>query len=218
MSKNTPKVKPLSAKSDGQKDYIRSIAENQITICHGLAGTGKTYIPVTMALDWLYRTDKPIEKIVLVRPIVEVGGGMGFYPGTKEEKATEYLIPIIDQIEGHVGKAEYNKLVKDGVIQLTPLPLMRGLNWHNSFIIADEMQSATYNQLVCLLTRFGRDSRMVINGDVKQTDLHLQNGERCPLMHVIDRIRGIAEIGFVELSYEDIVRSDLIGSIIQALN
>ena len=146
----------LKPRSDNQKEYIRSIAENTITFCQGVAGSGKTHIAIGMALEYLL--DGKIEKIILTRPVVESGEKLGFLPGTAEEKLHPYLLPLLDEIAYFIPMSQYGLLKNQHRIEVVPLGLMRGRNFHNCFIVADECQNASYDQLKMLLTRIGNNS------------------------------------------------------------
>ena len=138
----------LIARSDNQKEFIRSMVENDIVFCQGLAGSGKTHIAIGMALEWLL--DEKIDKIVVTRPVIEAGEKLGFLPGTAEEKLHPYLMPILDEINHFISMADYARLKNEHRIEIVPLALMRGRNFHDSFIIADECQNASYEQLKML--------------------------------------------------------------------
>lgn len=203
----------LSPRSSNQKDYIRTIAENTITFCQGLAGSGKTHIAIGMALEYLL--DDKVKKIIITRPVLEAGEKIGYLPGTAEEKLHPYLLPILDEINHFISIAHYTSLKLNNKIEVVPLGLMRGRNFHNCFIVADECQNASYEQLKMLLTRVGKDSKLVLTGDVGQSDLsrHLQGGF-IELINALDRLEGI---GFSKLEYSDIVRNPIIAKILGRL-
>lgn len=203
----------LSARSDNQKEFIRSMVENDVTFCQGLAGSGKTHIAIGMALEWLLK-DK-IGKIVITRPVVEAGEKIGFLPGSAEEKIHPYLIPILDEINMFITMADYAHLKNENKIEIVPLGLMRGRNFHDCFIVADECQNATYEQLKMLITRIGTDSKMVLTGDAAQTDLnrHQKGG----FIKMMERLADIEGVGLSFLEACDIVRNPIIGKILDKL-
>lgn len=204
----------LKPKSENQKKYIKTISENTITFCHGLAGSGKTHIAIGMAIEYLL-TEK-VKKIIITRPVLEAGEKIGYLPGTAEEKLHPYLLPILDEISYFITTGLYNKLKVTNQIEVVPLGLMRGRNFHDAFIVADECQNASYDQLKMLLTRIGRNSKMVLTGDVAQSDLlkHLRGGYKT----MIEVLYGISGMGFVELESLDIIRNPIIAEIITKLD
>jgi len=206
-------VNRLIAKTDNQKEYIRTVAENDITFCQGVAGTGKTHIAIGLAIDWLLR-DK-VSKIVITRPVVEAGEKLGYLPGSAEEKLHPYLIPILDEINHFISMADYARLKNDHKIEIVPLGLMRGRNFHDCFIVADECQNATYEQLKMLITRIGNDSTMVLTGDAAQTDLnrHQKGG----FIKLMERLPDVEGVGLAFLEASDIIRNPIIGRILDKL-
>lgn len=203
----------LKPRSENQKEYIRTVAENTITFCQGLAGSGKSHIAIGMALEYLL--DNKISRIVITRPIVEAGEKMGYLPGSAEEKIHPYLMPLLDEIHHFIPPALYASLKLNNKIEIVPLGLMRGRNFHNCFIVADECQNASYEQLKMLLTRIGQNSKMILTGDTKQSDLsrHLQGG----FLHIIQTLEGLEGIGVARLDSGDIVRNPIIASILSRL-
>jgi phosphate starvation-inducible PhoH-like protein len=203
----------LKPRSINQKEYIRSVAENTITFCQGVPGSGKTHIAVGMALEYLI--DHKVEKLVITRPVVEAGERLGFLPGTAEEKLHPYLLPLFDEINYFLEMQSYTKLKVGKQIEIVPLGLMRGRSFNNAFIVADECQNASYDQLKMLLTRIGMNSKMVLTGDVAQSDLQRQ--QQGGFLELIERLNGIDSIGIANLYATDIVRNPIIGSIISRL-
>jgi phosphate starvation-inducible PhoH-like protein len=203
----------LKPRTENQKNYIRTIAENGITFCQGLAGSGKTHIAIGMALEYLL--EEKVKKIIITRPVLEAGEKIGYLPGTAEEKLHPYLLPILDEINHFISPALYASLKLNNKIEVVPLGLMRGRNFHDSFIVADECQNASYDQLKMLLTRIGRESKMVLTGDIGQSDLsrHLRGG----FLSMIQYLDGIDNIGFSVLESVDIVRNPIIAAIISRL-
>lgn len=203
----------LKPRTENQKEYIRNIAENTITFCQGLAGSGKTHIAIGMALEYLL--EEKVNKIIITRPVLEAGEKIGYLPGTAEEKLHPYLLPILDEIHHFITMGHYASLKLNNKIEVVPLGLMRGRNFHNSFIVADECQNASYEQLKMLLTRIGHNSKMVLTGDVGQSDLsrHLQGGF-IDLINILDDIEGI---GIAKLESIDIIRNPIIVKILARL-
>lgn len=203
----------LKARTENQKELIRSIVDNDIVFCQGLAGSGKTHIAVGMGIEALLE-DK-VGKIVITRPVVEAGERLGFLPGTAEEKLHPYLLPILDEINHFISMADYAQLKNENKIEIVPLALMRGRNFHDCFIIADECQNATYDQLKMLITRIGNDSKMVLTGDVGQSDLPKYN--RGGFIDLIELLYEVDGIGIAYLEACDIVRNPIIGRILEKL-
>lgn len=204
----------LKPRSENQKDYIRTIAENHITFCQGVAGSGKTHIAIGMALEYLL--DEKVKKIIITRPVVESGEKIGYLPGTAEEKLHPYLLPLLDEVNHFIPSAQYTSLKTNNKIEIVPLGHMRGRNFHDAFIVADECQNASYDQLKMLITRLGNNSKMILTGDVSQSDLnrHLQGGFYS-MTSVLDGVDGI---GISRLQVSDIVRNPIIGKILVRLD
>ena len=204
----------LRPRSKNQTEYIRTVAENIITFCQGVAGSGKTHIAIGMALEYLM--DHKVERIIITRPVVEAGEKIGYLPGTAEEKIHPYLLPILDEINYFISLQVYTKLKITNRIEVVPLGLMRGRSFHRCFIVADECQNASYDQLKMLLTRIGLDSKMILTGDTAQSDLqrHQQGG----FASMIDALSGLNSMGFMRLQASDIVRNPIIGDIINRLD
>lgn len=204
----------LKPRTENQKEYIRSIVENSIVFCQGAAGSGKTHCAVGLALEYLLE-DK-VKKIIITRPVVEAGEKIGYLPGKYEEKLFPYLLPIEDEINYFITPAQNATLKLNNKIEIVPLGFMRGRNFHNCFIIADECQNASYEQLKMLLTRIGNNSKMVLTGDVTQSDLsqHLRGG----FYSMIEALEDIEAIGVCRLNNSDIVRNPIIGKIISQLD
>lgn len=203
----------LKPRSENQKNYIRSMSENTITFCQGVAGSGKTHIAIGMALEYLL--DDKVNRIIITRPVVESGEKIGYLPGTAEEKLHPYLLPLLDEIKHFIPSSQYSSLKSNNKIEVVPLGLMRGRNFHNCFIVADECQNASFDQLKMLLTRIGLNSKMVLTGDISQSDLHrhYQGG----FLNMIRSLDGIEGIGISELTNSDIVRNPIISKILLRL-
>lgn len=203
----------LKPRTENQKEYIRTVAENTITFCQGVAGSGKTHIAIGIALEYLL--DNKVQKIIVTRPVVESGEKIGYLPGTAEEKLHPYLLPIIDEIAHFIPMSHYATLRLNNKIEIVPLGLMRGRNFHNSFIVADECQNASYDQLKMLLTRIGNDSKMVLTGDISQSDLH--KSMRGGFLDMIRGLNNVDGIGISQLFTTDIVRNPIISKILLRL-
>ena len=204
------RLKPITV---NQNELIRTVAENTITFCQGVAGSGKTHIAVGMGIEYLL--ENKVNKIIITRPVVESGERLGFLPGTAEEKLHPYLLPVLDEVGHFIPMSQYGTLKTQHKIEIVPLGLMRGRSFHNSFIVADECQNASYDQLKMLLTRIGNNSKMVLTGDISQSDLHrnMQGG----FLGLIKALRDVEGIGMSELLNSDIVRNPIIGKILTRL-
>lgn len=204
----------LKPRTENQTQYIRTVAENVITFCQGVAGSGKTHIAIGMALEYLL--DEKVKKIIITRPVVESGEKIGYLPGTAEEKLHPYLLPILDEVCHFIPMSQYASLKLNNKIEIVPLGLMRGRNFHHSFIVADECQNASYDQLKMLLTRTGMQSKMILTGDISQSDLH--RSMRGGFLDLINALDGVEEIGVAQLFNSDIVRNPIIGKILTRLD
>lgn len=203
----------LKPRTINQRDYIRTVAENIITFCQGVPGSGKTHIAIGMALEYLI--DNKVEKIVVTRPVVEAGERLGFLPGTAEEKLHPYLLPLFDEINYFLQIQHYSRLKVNRQLEVVPLGLMRGRSFHNAFIVADECQNASYDQLKMLLTRIGMNSKMVLTGDVAQSDL--QKPQQGGFIKLFNRLQDVNGIGVSRLENSDIVRNPIISDVISRL-
>ena len=202
----------VRAKTSGQENYVQAMRENDIVFSVGPAGTGKTFLAVVMAMDYLKR--KVVDKIVLVRPAVEAGEQLGFLPGDLQDKINPYLIPLYDALSDLTESSRIGKLMASGVIEASPLAFMRGRTLNNAFVILDEAQNTTVGQMKMFLTRLGHQSKAVVNGDVTQIDL--PGSTPSGLVYVRELLRDIPGIGFVELDGRDIVRHPLVQRIVDA--
>ena len=211
---HTKRRKALKAKTKNQEGYIRAIEDNDVTLCTGPAGTGKTAVSVGLACDYLL--DGRVEKIVVTRPVIESGRGLGFLPGTFEEKIHPYLIPVLEEMEYRLNTNRVQAYRDEGKIEVCPLEYMRGRNFHNCFMILDEAQNATFEQLKMFVTRIGWDSKAVINGDMDQTDL--TNSSQGGLDTFLYRLDNIDGVGVAELTEDDIIRNKIISKILNALD
>lgn len=208
----TSRGKQIKYKTLGQKNYVDAIKKNTVTFAVGPAGTGKTYLAVAMAVS-AYK-NKEIDKIILTRPAVEAGERLGFLPGDLQSKVDPYLRPLYDALSEMFGLEAYQKLLERGSIEIAPLAYMRGRTLSNAFIILDEAQNTTKEQMKMFLTRMGEGSRMVITGDVTQIDL--PDGKKSGLKHAVSVLRGIEGIAVIELTHKDVVRHPLVMRIIKA--
>ena len=208
----TSKGKPIKPKTIGQKRYCNLIARNTITIGVGPAGTGKTYLAVAMAVT-AFRS-KQVNRIILTRPAVEAGEKLGFLPGDLQSKVDPYLRPLYDALFDMLGAETYQKYVERGNIEVAPLAYMRGRTLDDSFIILDEAQNTTREQMKMFLTRLGFNSKMVITGDITQIDL--PNGAKSGLKDCIRILRNIEGIGQCTFDEKDVVRHRLVQDIIKA--
>lgn len=208
----TSKGKPIKAKTLGQKKYIDIMNKNTITFGIGPAGTGKTYLAVAMAVTSLKR--KEVSRIVITRPAVEAGESLGFLPGDLQSKVDPYLRPLHDALFDMLGVEAYQRHVERGVIEVAPLAYMRGRTLDDSFIILDEAQNTTSQQMRMFLTRIGFGSRAVITGDVTQVDLPY--GKKSGLKEVVRILKNIEGIEFCNLTDKDVVRHPLVQAIVKA--
>ena len=208
----TARGKPVKAKTVGQKKYVDAINKNTIVISTGPAGTGKTYLAVAMAVKALRTHD--ISRIILTRPAVEAGEKLGFLPGDLQSKIDPYLRPLYDALYEMMGAESVARLMEKMTIEIAPLAYMRGRTLDNSFIILDEAQNTTSEQMKMFLTRLGFNSKVVVTGDVTQTDLPF--GKRSGLAEALDILGDIPEIGVVRLTSKDVVRHELVQRIVDA--
>ncbi|MEE0844841.1 MAG: PhoH family protein [Eggerthellaceae bacterium] len=207
----TYRGRAVRPKTAGQKRYIDAIRANTITFGVGPAGTGKTYLAMAMAVAALKR--KEVGRIILTRPVVEAGENLGFLPGTLEEKIDPYIRPLYDALFDMMDMERVRDLVDDGVIEIAPLAFMRGRTLNDSFIILDEAQNTTAEQMKMFLTRLGFGSKMVITGDATQTDLPMG---RSGFVNVRRVLEGIDDIAFCDFSGSDVVRHSLVAAIVAA--
>lgn len=207
----TANGRSLFPKTIGQKRYIESINNNDIVFGTGPAGTGKTYLAIALACQ-AFR-NKQFERIILTRPAVEAGESLGFLPGDLKEKVDPYLRPVYDALFEIIGGEQYQKYIEKGLIEIAPLAYMRGRTLDKSFIILDEAQNTTPEQMKMFLTRLGYSSKMVITGDLTQTDL--PRGKMSGLKNAIELLRHTKGIGIEELQKVDIVRHPLVRKVIE---
>ena len=202
----------VKAKTLGQWQYVDTIRKNYVTLGIGPAGTGKTYLAVALAVAALKR--KEVERIILTRPAVEAGEKLGFLPGDMQDKVDPYLRPLYDGLYDMLGSETFQKYLAKGTIEVAPLAYMRGRTLNEAFIILDEAQNTTPEQMKMFLTRFGFGSKMVITGDVTQIDL--PSGKSSGLTEAAKILQSVPGIGVTRFNQQDVVRHEIVGAIIAA--
>ncbi len=208
----THRGKQIRCKTLGQQQYVQAIREHDMTFAVGPAGTGKTYLAMALAVTAL--KNKEVERIVLTRPAVEAGEKLGFLPGDLTQKVDPYLRPLYDALYDMMGVDSYQKLVERGVVEVAPLAYMRGRTLSDSFIILDEAQNTTTEQMKMFLTRLGFRSKVVVTGDLTQTDL--PGARRSGLSEAMEVLRDVPAIAKVQLTSRDVVRHELVQQIVDA--
>jgi phosphate starvation-inducible PhoH-like protein len=208
----TDRGKPVKAHTQTQRSYVQAIARADLTFAVGPAGTGKTYLAMAMAVSSLQ--EKRVSRLILTRPALEAGERLGFLPGDIEAKVDPYLRPLFDALYDMMDLEKAQQLVQRGVIEVAPLAFMRGRTLNDSFIILDEAQNTTPEQMKMFLTRLGFGSKAVVTGDITQTDL--PRGQMSGLDHVREILPGTTGVAFVHFSDQDVVRHELVQRIIQA--
>lgn len=207
---NTFDGRPISAKTINQKKYFEALQTSDIVFASGSAGSGKTYLAVAYALNQLKKNK--IKKIIITRPVVEAGEKLGFLPGDLKEKIDPYLIPIYDAIDDILGVDAASKAIEKQIIEIAPLAYMRGRTLDNAFIILDEAQNTTENQIKMFLTRLGFNSKMIITGDITQIDL--MKPQSSGLIHAMKILKDVKEIKFINFTSIDVMRHPLVSKII----
>lgn len=201
----------IKPKTSGQSRYVRKIQKNTLTFGIGPAGTGKTFLSVAVAAS-LYK-EHQIERIIITRPAIEAGESLGFLPGDLQDKVDPYLRPLFDALQMVFGGENFMRMREKGIIEVAPLAYMRGRTLDDSFIILDEAQNTTINQMKMFLTRFGQNSKVVVNGDITQIDL--PKGKLSGLKHAVEILKDIQGIDVAALHTEDVVRNPLVTQIIK---
>ncbi len=204
----------VKTKTAGQQEYVDAVRNNDVVFAVGPAGTGKTFLAVVMAMDYLKR--QLVDRIVLVRPAVEAGEQLGFLPGDLQDKINPYLRPLFDALSDITGAAKISRYIASGVIEASPLAYMRGRTLNNAFVILDEAQNTTVGQMKMFLTRLGFQSKAVITGDITQIDLDTR--DKSGLVHVREILGETEGVSFVELGGGDIVRHPLVRRIVDAFD
>lgn len=204
--------KPIRVKTLGQKIYVDSVKNHDVVFGIGPAGTGKTFLAVTLAVTALKRDQ--VKRIILTRPAVEAGESLGFLPGDLKEKVDPYLRPVYDALYQILGKEQTSRLMEREIIEIAPLAYMRGRTLDDAFVILDEAQNTTIMQMKMFLTRLGFNSKMIVNGDVSQIDL--PKNVKSGLIDAVEKLRNIKKIDFIHLSAKDVVRHPVVAEIINA--
>ncbi len=208
----THRGRRIQCKTLGQREYVSAVRDGELTIAVGPAGTGKTYLAMAMAVVAL--KNKEVERIVLTRPAVEAGERLGFLPGDMTQKVDPYLRPLYDALYEIMGVESYQRLVERGTLEVAPLAFMRGRTLADAFIILDEAQNTTTEQMKMFLTRLGASSHCIVTGDISQIDL--PKGRKSGLVEAMEVLRGVEGVHIVELTAKDVVRHELVQKIVRA--
>ena len=208
----TSRGKTVKCKTLGQKKYVEALRRSDLVIGVGPAGTGKTYLAVAIAV--LAYKNKEVDRIILTRPAVEAGEKLGFLPGDLQNKVDPYLRPLYDALQEFLGMETYRNLLERGVIEIAPLAYMRGRTLNNAYVILDEAQNCSNEQMKMFLTRFGEGSRVIVTGDVTQIDL--PEKRKSGLVHALRVLRDVEGVSISYLTHKDVVRHELVQRIIQA--
>lgn len=204
-------INNLQAQTDGHKEYIRAIIENDYVLVKGPPGSSKSFTATGIACEFLVR--QKVEQIVLIRPMVQTGlRNLGILPGNIDEKYSCYLIPLFEHMGHFLGTTQLRRLQASNIIKTLPLEIAKGMNFHDSFVIVDEAENCDYNQLSMIMCRVCEGSKIVINGDLKQSDL-----KHCDFGDVFDKLKGLHGVGCIELTNKDIMRSGMIAKILNRL-
>lgn len=208
----THRGRRIRCKTLGQREYVNAVREGELTLAVGPAGTGKTYLAMALAVVAL--KNKEVERIVLTRPAVEAGERLGFLPGDMTQKVDPYLRPLYDALYEIMGVESYQRLLERGTLEVAPLAFMRGRTLSDAFIILDEAQNTTPEQMKMFLTRLGEGSRCIVTGDLSQIDL--PKGKKSGMTEAVEVLRGVEGIHIVELTAKDVVRHELVRRIVRA--
>jgi phosphate starvation-inducible PhoH-like protein len=209
-----PKEKFLTS---SQEEYWEILGKNQITICIGPAGTGKSYISLKKSIDLLWNNDNKYEKLIIIRPSIETGKSIGFLPGDKNEKMLPYIMPSYYLLDKIMGKNKREQLEKDGFIEVIPISFLRGWNIDNSIVVGEEFQNVTPIEMKLVLTRIGYNSKIFLSGDIEQSDL-FKDKTKSGLFDAKERLKNVNDIGIFEFDENDIVRNPIISEIINRYN
>ena len=204
-------VQNLEAKTKNQKAYIRAIIESHIILCDGPSGSGKSFCACGIAAEHLHK--RKTDQIVITRPLVYAGKDIGALPGGISEKIHPFLAPIEENLQFFLGRDSYARYVSQNRIRYEPLEVMRGATFHNAYMILDEAQNCTLDQIKMFITRMGEDSKIIINGDVGQTDLKARSG----LSTCMEKLQDVDGIQIIHLDFSDIQRNGIIGAVLMAL-
>lgn len=205
------KIKTIESKTDNQYAYMKSIIENDIVICSGPSGSGKSMIAAGLAAEFLY-TEK-VDQVIVTRPLICSGKDIGALPGDIYEKINPYVIPMQEYFKYFLGNTLYDLYVKEKMIRFEPLEVMRGSTFNKTYMILDEAQNCTFDQIKMFMTRIGMTSKVIVNGDIKQNDLRGRSGlEGCMI-----KLKNIEGVGIIELTHADIQRHGIIGRVLNAL-
>ena len=210
QSASPQKIKTVEAKTENQKEYIRSIVDNDVIFCSGPSGSGKSYIAAGIAAEHLHRGD--IEQVLITRPLVCTGKELGSLPGDLLEKIAPYLLPMQENFKHFLGRAYYGMHYNEGRIKYQPLEVMRGSTFHNTYMILDEAQNCTFEQIKMFITRMGQGSKVLINGDTRQCDL-----SKSGLWDCIEKLKNVEGVGICNLTTQDIQRNGILGRILNAM-
>ncbi len=208
----TVRGRPIKCKTAGQLEYVQSARRNTLTLAIGPAGTGKTYLAIALAANAIRKNE--VDRLILTRPAVEAGEKLGFLPGDMSQKVDPYLRPLYDALYEIMGPDSVQRLTERNVLEIAPLAFMRGRTLSNSFIILDEAQNTTTEQMKMFLTRLGEHSRCIVTGDLTQIDL--PRGRESGLKEAETILSGIEDIGIIHLSQDDVVRNELVRRIVEA--
>jgi phosphate starvation-inducible PhoH-like protein len=207
-------VKRIEPRNESQVNYLETIDDNIVTFGIGPAGTGKTYLAMFQALTYHWdRKSTDIRRIVLTRPVVEAGERLGFLPGLLEDKMDPFMRPLYDSLYEMVGIQDGKSKITNGTIEIAPIAFMRGRTFTNAFIILDEAQNCTYEQLKMVLTRLGENTKLVISGDTSQSDLNGKSG----LGRMVEAVEGTNNVGVTRFGSQDVVRSEIVRDILTSI-
>ena len=209
-SSSPQKVKSIEAKTENQKEYIRLIVENDVIFCSGPSGSGKSFIASGIAAEHLHKGE--IDQVLITRPLVCTGKELGSLPGDLLEKIAPYLLPMQENFKHFLGRAYYGMYYNEGRIKYQPLEIMRGSTFNNTYMILDEAQNCTFEQIKMFITRMGQNSKVLINGDTRQCDL-----SKSGLWDCIEKLKDVEGVGISKLTRQDIQRNGILGRILTAM-